>query len=79
MAEQPDAPDGHEHDDHCVCDIELNDDEITSDAELPAASGGVAPAVAAELAEDSDGCDIDFNEAEPTTDEELPAATGGVA
>jgi hypothetical protein len=79
MAQIDGAPGSHEHDDHCVCDIDLKDDEITSDAELPAASGGVAAAAGEHPAEDSDGCDIDFNEAEPTADEELPAATGGVA
>lgn len=79
MAQQPDAPKAHEHDDHCVCDIELRDNEITSDVDLPASSGGVAPAVVAQPAADFDGCDIDFNEAAPTADEDLPAATGGVA
>ena len=77
MAQQPRAPDTHEHADHCVCDIELQDDEVTSDADLPAAAGGVAAAQAP--ADDADGCDEDFTKAEPTTDEELPAATGGVA
>lgn len=79
MAEQPDAPDAHEHDDHCVCDIDLEADEITSDADLPVAAGGVAAAGGPQPDEDVDGCDEDFSKAEPTTDEELPAATGGVA
>ena len=79
MAQQPGAPNTHEHDDHCVCDIELQDDEVTSDADLPAAAGGVAAAQAQAPADDADGCDEDFTKAEPTTDEELPAATGGVA
>jgi hypothetical protein len=30
--------------DHCVCDVEVAPAEVTQDAELPAASGGVAPA-----------------------------------
>ena len=78
MAQQPRAPDTHEHADHCVCDIELHEDEVTSDADLPAAAGGVATATAALPADDADGCDLDFT-SEPTSDEELPAATGGVA
>jgi hypothetical protein len=79
MAEQPDAPDTHEHNDHCVCDIDLHDDEITSDADLPVAAGGVAAAGGQPPAEDSDGCDIDFSTAEPTNDDELPVTVGGVA
>lgn len=83
MTEPPEAdapePGAHEHTDHCVCDIDLHEDEITSDAELPVASGGVALASVKEPPPDADGCDIDFTEAEPTRDDELPAATGGVA
>ena len=79
MTQQSDAPDSHEHTDHCVCDIELHEDEITADADLPVAAGGVAAARAQLPADDTDGCDIDFSKAEPTPDEELPAATGGVA
>lgn len=30
--------------DHCACDIDLRDEEVTKDDELPAASGGIAPA-----------------------------------
>jgi hypothetical protein len=78
MAKRPVAPDTHEHDDHCVCDIELHDDEVTSDADLPVAAGGVEPSRGAPPDADADGCDLDFT-SEPTTDEELPAATGGVA
>ena len=78
MAKQPEPSDNHEHDDHCVCDIELRQDEITSDTDLPVAAGGVARAPAVQPADDADGCDINFNEAEPTSDDELPAATGGL-
>jgi hypothetical protein len=77
MAQQP--GDTHEHDDNCLCDTQLNDDELTSDADLPAAAGGIAAAHAQQAADDADGCDLDFNDATPTTDEELPCATGGVA
>jgi hypothetical protein len=80
---QDDHPvEGHEDDiDHCVCDIDLPEDEATSDADLPAAAGGVEAArgQSAEIAEDTDGCDLDFNESDPTTDEELPVAIGGIA
>ncbi len=79
MAKQPDPSDDHEHDDHCVCDIDLRQDEITSDADLPVAAGGVASAPAVQPADDADGCEINFNEAAPTRDDELPVATGGVA
>jgi hypothetical protein len=79
MARKSEAPDAHEHDDHCVCDIQLEEGEITSDADLPVAAGGVASVGAKQPAEDADGCDLDFNLAEPTADDQLPAATGGVA
>jgi hypothetical protein len=79
MAEQPDASDAHEHDDHCVCDIDLKADEITSDMDLPVAAGGVAPAGGPQADDDVDGCDEDFNKFEPTSDEDLPVAIGGVA
>ena len=79
MAKQPEPSDDHEHDDHCVCDIDLRQDEITSDADLPVAAGGVASAPAVQPADDADGCEINFNEAAPTRDDELPVATGGVA
>lgn len=78
MPQQPGAPDIHEHDDHCLCDIDLQEDEFTSDADLPAAAGGVA-AASVHVPDDADGCDEDFTKAAPTTDEQLPAATGGVA
>jgi hypothetical protein len=80
MAQQPDAPDPHEHTDHCVCDIELHEDEVTSDADLPVAAGGVAAAGGPQADDDDvDGCDEDFNKFEPTSDEDLPVAIGGVA
>ena len=79
MVQKPGEPDAHEHDDNCVCDIDLNEDEITSDSDLPVAAGGVAAAHGQEGADDADGCDLDFNDAEPTTDEDLPVAIGGVA
>ena len=75
MAEQT----GAAHDDHCVCDIELPEDEVTSDADLPVAAGGVAVAGGPQPAEDVDGCDEDFSKAEPTMDQDLPVAIGGVA
>jgi hypothetical protein len=28
--------------DHCVCDLEMSEDEATDDSALPAAEGGVA-------------------------------------
>jgi hypothetical protein len=73
--------DGHEdHVDACVCDIELDDDEVTSDADLPGATGGVIVAQGSSInLENIDGCDLDFNEADPTTDDELTAAAGEVA
>lgn len=83
MAQGQGAPaaKGHEDDvDGCVCDIKFHDDDATSDADLPAAAGGVEAArMQSADADDADGCDLDFNESEPTTDEELPVATGGVA
>jgi hypothetical protein len=79
MVQKPGGPETHEHDDHCLCDIKLNEAELTADSDLPVASGGVAAAQAQEGADDADGCDLDFNDAEPTADEDLPAAAGGVA
>ena len=78
MVEKPGVPDTHEHDDNCVCDIELNDNEVTSDSDLPVASGGVAAVQGHEGADDADGCDLEFEDAEPTADEDLPVAIGGV-
>src|SRR5882757_2205648 len=65
--------------DGCVCDIELNQSEALSDAELPPTSGGVQAAVENRDNEDSfDGCGLAFNADILTTDRELPAAAGGV-
>jgi hypothetical protein len=38
------AEDSHPEDelDHCVCDVEIGEDEVTGDNMLPAAEGGVA-------------------------------------
>ena len=79
MVQKPGEPDAHEHDDNCVCDIELNEDEITSDLDLPGAAGGVAAVQQQQAADDADGCDLEFKDAEPTADEDLPVAIGGVA
>ena len=42
----PNPAAGHSHPedetDHCVCDIEIGEDEATDDSALPAAEGGVA-------------------------------------
>lgn len=78
MVQKPAVPDTHEHDDNCVCDIELKDGEVTSDSDLPVASGGVAAAQGHEGSDDADGCDLEFKDAQPTADEDLPVATGGV-
>ena len=82
MTDVPPSPEIHHHEDHldhCTCDIELGPDEITHDAALPPASGGVQMAAATALDEDRiDACDADFTGG-ATTDDELPAATGGVA
>jgi hypothetical protein len=44
----PNPAHGHNHPedetDHCVCDIEIGEDEATDDSALPPAEGGVAPA-----------------------------------
>lgn len=78
MVQKPGVPDTHEHGDNCVCDIELNDDEVTSDLDLPVASGGVTPALGHGATDDADGCDLEFKDANPTADEDLPVAIGGV-
>lgn len=41
VADRQIADGEHEHVDGCLCGIELDDDELTDDAELPEASGGV--------------------------------------
>jgi hypothetical protein len=67
--------------DGCACDVELEQGEVTLDVELPAATGGVEPALERHGvdSDDIDGCELDFNEGQPTIDEELPAATRGGA
>jgi hypothetical protein len=50
------------------------DDEVTSEEELPVATGGIT-APAPEILgneDDVDGCELDFTAAELTNDEELP-------
>jgi hypothetical protein len=67
--------------DGCLCGLEHLEDEITSDQELPTASGGVEVVVDERPADDEDdvdGCDLDFAEDDHTTDEELPVTVGGV-
>ena len=78
MVQEPGGPDSHEHHDNCLCEIQLETKEVTSDADLPVASGGVAAAGEHTVADDADGCDLDFSTVEPTAEEDLPAATGGV-
>lgn len=43
LAVEEEEPDAHKGVDHCVSDVELTDDELTRDEDLPPASGGVAP------------------------------------
>lgn len=74
---------GHESDpeshvDGCLCDIAVGAADITDDADLPAASGGLGLVPVQSEGEDQlDGCDIDFLAHAATGDEELPVATGG--
>lgn len=66
--------DEDEHADGCT--LVLDEDGVTLDEELPAASGGVS-------FDDDDehgcGCDLVLEEDDITPDHELPAAEGGVA
>jgi hypothetical protein len=73
--------------DGCTCAVDAHPAAYTSDADLPAARGGVADAPPDGVApgrprtddEDHvDGCDVDFRAAAPTPDEALPPAVGGV-
>lgn len=43
-ASTPESGHSHPEDemDHCVCDLEMSEDETTDDSALPAAEGGVA-------------------------------------
>jgi hypothetical protein len=80
MAKEPRASNVGGEEDAEGCCIDLHDSEATSDADLPAASGGVQGARPAEDDNDElDGCDLDFGAAEATADEDLPPAAGGVA
>ena len=64
------------------CDLDFQDDP-TSDADLPPASGGVQQVATGGTQgadhDHADGCELDFDDAAPTKDEELPVAVGGVA
>jgi len=62
-------------DELCGCDADFRTADLTDDATLPAAFGGVE--VQGE-GEESDGCDIFFGGGLTTPDEDLPASTGGV-
>lgn len=76
----PMVPDDDEDADNCLCGMEHLEDETTSDAELPPATGGIETAREEQLdgEDDADGCELDFTAAEQTGDEELPVAVGGV-
>ena len=58
------------------CGLDFNEDEVSSDEELPAATGGVSFDTDEEY---GCGCDLVFEEDDLTPDEELPATEGGVA
>jgi len=75
----PSVPDDDEDADDCICGTEHLEDEVTSDEELPPASGGIETAEEEQQRneDDVDGCELDFTAAEQTDDEELPAAVGG--
>lgn len=83
MDEDGGAPHAHGHEDDidgCTCDVVIHEDEVTLDAELPAAAGGLqAVEPRHDDADSFDGCDVDFNVADVTADEDLPVATGGIA
>lgn len=69
----------HEHVEGCLCGMELADDEITMDSELPEAFGALELMIAADDdMPDSDGCDLDFG-TDVTGDQELPVASGGAS
>lgn len=82
MAKKAASADEHEHIDGCLCDVGLGEAELTSDADLPAAKGGIQKSLrksSIRTRQDDaiDGCDLDFNAGVLTGDEELPAAKGG--
>ena len=60
------APDRDGHEDHldgCVCDLQIGDEEIMRDEELPATQGGVQfTSQQSAAGEDIDGCDVEFTE-----------------
>jgi hypothetical protein len=66
--------------DSCICGMEHLEDEVTSDEELPPATGGVTTSAEEflENEDDIDGCELDFTTAEQTKDEELPVSVGGM-
>jgi hypothetical protein len=74
------VPGDDEDADDCICGMEHLEDEVTSDAELPPASGGIETVEEAQPdnEDDVDGCELDFTTAEQTGDEELPATVGGM-
>ena len=81
MAQHGGNPGARLNEDSDGCDLDFQKDP-TSDAELPAASGGVQPVAAGAdgaTHDHSDGCDLKFDEGALTNDEELPVAAGGVA
>jgi hypothetical protein len=68
--------DDHEHEDGCLCDLEIPEEDTTNDVELPPASGGVQEQVI-DLPDDEagEGCDAVLEDKDTTEDTELPAAT----
>jgi hypothetical protein len=75
----PHVHEDEEQVDSCTCDIEFDESDVFSDAELPPAAGGVQAAGEAPGDEDGiDGCDVDCNGPDVTTDDELPITVGGV-
>ena len=77
--DRPQAPDD-EDTDSCLCGMSHNEQDATSDEDLPPASGGIARAANAPGTDetDLDGCDVDFTQDQQTGDADLPAATGGM-
>jgi hypothetical protein len=67
--------------DGCVCGMDHLDEDVTSDEELPNASGGVETDDEEQPdadEDDIDACELDFTIDDQTTDEELPVAIGGI-
>jgi hypothetical protein len=68
-----------DHLDGCLCDLKIADNDLTSDADLPPATGGVAASAAQHDEQpDLEGCGIAATADELTPDDALPAAVGGV-